>query len=245
MIAFKLFRTLLTGGLLVFCIPFLTKASAYWLEVAGNGKINQKVAVKIFYGSINDFGIRVPDKGAELDLTGSFKLFVLEEDGKRSSIIISKNKDHWEGFFTPMHEGRFRIIGLNDQHPVIDRSAKGGISVKPVDYLYADYKVGQVTYTYPTPAQLLDIFVADTGKLKKATIFLKGKLCPAGSKIRIFNPDNWEKELVVDDHGEVCFFPPEKGLYIIRFDWTETDSGNFLGKVYENTRHRCNYFLLF
>lgn len=226
--------------LLSLTMPLISNASAYWMEVDGSGKVNQPVQIRIYYGNIDDRGIRVPQGEPELSLTGQFKITVIDEKGHVKKIPLSLNKDHWEGTFTPESKGVYQVLGLNDTHPVVDRSKTGGKNVLPVDYLCAFYQAESASFV-EKPARFLDILTFKRDGLVVVKVFKNG--LPATTKLRVFNPENWEKELTTDQNGEATFNPTMKGLYIIRQDMEDPVSGNYQGVSYTSIRHRCNYFL--
>jgi hypothetical protein len=219
-------------------------ASAYWLEVSGSGKINEAVTIQVCYGSIDDFGVRKRDMGKELKLSGDFKFFVTLAYGKQEEIKLQLKKDCWEGIFVPKANGIYHFAGINDKHPVVDRSKSGGINEKPVDYLCADYTVGNGT-PLNKPSQQLDIITRYEGRKVIIKAYNNGSPAASGTKLRVFNPDNWEKELTLDEHGEATFAPTIKGLYIIRQDWIDKIAGTYMGTTFADTRYRCNYCLKF
>jgi hypothetical protein len=229
--------------LILMVLPFIGHAAAYWMDVKGSGKINQSVQIKIYYGSIDDSGLRIPQTGPELTLTGEFKIRVIDPLGHVSTVPILLNGNGWEGTFTPHEKGVYQILGLNDTHPVVDRSKTGGKNVLPVDYLCAAYPV-ESTEQVKRAVQFLDIVTCRQGKQVVVKAFKNGEPVASASKIRVFNPENWEKELVTDADGEAVFLPTMKGLYIIREDWEDPKQGIYQGISYSAIRHRCNYFLL-
>lgn len=229
--------------LLLLSFPVISKASAYWMDVKGSGKLNQPVSIKIYYGNIEESGMRKPLAGPELILTGEFKISVVNAKGECTSLPISLKGDCWETTFTPKEKGVYQILGVNDTHPVVDRSKTGGKNVLPIDYLCAAYHV-EDTGTVSQPEQFLAIITARKDKLILVKAFNNGIKADETTKIRVFNPENWEKELSIDAHGEAVFMPTMKGLYIIREDWTDPKPGTYKGISYTSIRHRCNYFQL-
>lgn len=235
-------KTIYLLGLLVLS-PFFCAASAYWMDLKGSGKINEPVQIRIYYGNIEESGVRVPLKGPELILTGEFRLSVVDAKGHSATIPISLKGDGWEGNFTPREKGVYQILGINDTHPVVDRSKIGGINVRPVDYLCAAYAVESTDFV-SKPVQYLDIITAKSGSQLIVKVFKNGSPAVVGTKLRVFNPENWEKELIVNNAGEANFLPTMKGLYIIREDFNDPEKGEYKGISYTAIRHRCNYFLL-
>lgn len=229
--------------LLLLILPAISRASSYWMQVKGNGKVNQPVQISIYYGNIMEDGQRKPQTGEELGLTGDFRISVVDEEGIRTPVNISLKAEGWEGTFTPKKMGIYRIIGINDTHPVVDRSKLKGRNVLPVDYLCASYAV-ETDISASKPLQFLDILTVKNGNQITVKAFNNGLRAEKSTKIRVFNPENWEKELVVDERGEASFRATLKGLYIIREDWEDPRPGNYKGVSYVAVRHRCNYFLL-
>jgi hypothetical protein len=226
---------------LLTCVPAM--ASAYWIDLKGSGKINEAVSIELCYGSMDQYGIRQRDTALELQLTGDFQIRVIDPNGVQQLLNLKMQKDCWLATFIPENEGQYRILGLNDKHPVIDRSATGGKNILPIDYLSATYNVGSLIKPADKPLQLLDFIVTSEGKKVVVKAFFEGTATKSGTKIRVFNPENWEKELLVDQSGEVVFYTTMKGLYIIRQDWIDPDSDTYKGVPFSTKRHRCNFYL--
>jgi hypothetical protein len=117
---------------LFWLLPSAGIAAAYWMEVKGSGKSNEPVTIRVIYGLIDEYSIRHRDTGKELNLVGEFKVHILDENGQRITIGLSRKADCWEGEFTPTHNGVYRILGINDSHPVIDRSRAGERMLNPL-----------------------------------------------------------------------------------------------------------------
>jgi hypothetical protein len=222
--------------------PLFSQASAYWMEIVGSGKVGEKFTVKFIYGNIDDFGIRHRQTGKELVLAGEFKFNLINPAGKKSVLQLSQKADCWEASFVPKEEGAYRILGINNTHPVVDRSAIGGESILPVDYLCGEYLVGP-TQKQSGPMQFLDITAVKDGKAVKVTAFQNDVVAKSKTKLRVFNLENWEKELVLNEKGTAVFSPTMKGMYIIRLDWIDPKGGTYKGISYTSIRHRCNYCL--
>lgn len=234
--------------LYVFCLFLFSSkamASAYWIDVKGSNKVNEPITIELCYGSMDEYGKRHRDTGKELKLTGDFSMYILSPDGTKQNLQFILQKDCWSASFTPKNEGQYRIIGINDKHPVVDRSASGGENVLPIDYITAIYHAGNtIVPANTTSVQKLDLItISENGKIT-VKAFLDGKPSKEGTKLRVFNPENWEKELILNKEGEVVFYPTMKGLYIIRQDWEEPVSGIYKDIKYSGKRHRCNYYLL-
>ncbi|GAA4200220.1 hypothetical protein GCM10022289_11760 [Pedobacter jeongneungensis] len=223
-------------------IPFLSYASAYWMEIKGSGKAGEKVTVQLIYGNIDDLGFRHRQTGKELQLAGAFSFSLIDPSGIKTILQINQKADCWETSFTPKNKGTYRILGINNTHPVVDRSAIGGENVLPVDYLCSQYVVG-LAQVQLTPMQFLDLTITKDGKMIKVEAFQNNVPAKAKTKLRVFNPENWEKELVLDEKGTAVFSAATKGMYIIRLDWVDQKGGSYQGVAYSGIRHRCNYCL--
>lgn len=222
-------------------LPFLSSAHGYWMDIQGSGKINQPVHIQICYGEIDEYGVRHREKGMELPFSGDFKVRIINEKGRITNLSLRALSDCWEAIFIPEEKGTYQILASNDVLPVVDRSKTGGKNVRPIDYLCAVYRV-ESSSSILKPVQFLDIVTYTKGDLTVVKAFKNGKEA-AGIKLRIFNPDNWEKELTTNENGEAIFAASRKGLYIIRQDWIDPTPGQYKGISYTGIRHRCNYCL--
>jgi energy-converting hydrogenase Eha subunit C len=235
-------KILLTLFVLTISLPAF--ASAYWIDVKGSGKVNEPVTIELCYGSMDEQGVRHRDTTKELLLTGDFHFTIIDSKGSKQELHFKMQQDHWLAVYVPQQEGQYRIVGFNDKHPVIDRSANGGKNVLPIDYITAVYTVGNTITSAVNPLQKLDLIVLNQDGKITVKAFLDDKPSKSGTKLRVFNPENWEKELTLDANGEAVFYPTMKGLYILRQDWIEPASGTYQNITYSSKRHRCNYFLL-
>ncbi|RAJ32257.1 hypothetical protein [Pedobacter cryoconitis] len=225
------------------CLPVISQAHGYWFVIKGPGKVNQPVQIQICFGEIDQYNIRHRETGPELIALGDFKVTVLDEKGKTTVVTINPKADCWEGTFTPREKGVYQILARNESLPVVDRSKTGGKSVRPIDYLCAAYTVEHTGYV-EKPVQFLDIVTATRDKMIIVRAFNNGNPAVSGTKLRVFNPQNWEKSLEIDAHGEAAFMPVMKGLYIIRQDYNLAEAGSYKGLPYTSIRYRCNYSLL-
>jgi hypothetical protein len=224
------------------CVPFYADASAYWMEVTGSGKVREALRIQVCYGHIDEFNVRHRDAGKELTLTGEFKVSVVDDKGVSVAVPISLKGDCWEGTFTPARRCIYRVLGINDSHPVVDRSKTGGKNVMPIDYLCAEYMV-ETERVFGNPLQFLDISVKMQSGIAYIKAFKDSKPSAENTKLRVFNPENWEKELTTNEKGECLFKTTIKGFYIIREDWDEPAPGTYKGINYTSIRYRCNYCL--
>lgn len=230
--------------LALFSFPFFGHASAYWMEIKGSEKINEPLVIQIIYCNVDEYGVRHRQSGAEHALISDFKIYVIDASGQQTAIVIAPKGDCWEGIFIPNKKGIYSVIGVNDKHPVVDRSKTGGDNVLPIDYLVGSYNVGNVeNKKFELPAEFLDISVFMEGKLVKVKAYQNGVPATNKTKLRVLNPENWERELTINEQGEAFFMSTMKGLYVIRQDWVDLTPGNYKGVPYKSIRYRCNYCL--
>ncbi|NIF07393.1 hypothetical protein F3J23_18385 [Chryseobacterium sp. Tr-659] len=237
-------RTVLPFLLLLaaFLFPQLAKASAYWMEIHGSGKLKDPVKVEVCYGFIDDLSARHRTTGAEFQEIRNFQFFILNANGTKSKLELQIKGDHWEGSFIPDKNGTYRILGINDQQPVLNRSKNPQENVRPIDLMCGAYDVGKSSET-TLPAQFMDIILKENNGIYTAFPYRDMKPVEKGTMLRIFNPENWEKNIPVNENHQVQFKPTLPGLYVIRQDWYDNTPGTFLGSTYGKIRYRNNYCL--
>ncbi|PKF73691.1 hypothetical protein [Chryseobacterium sp. PMSZPI] len=228
--------------LAIFLFPQLTKASAYWMEIHGTGKLNSPVTVQVCYGFVDELSQRHRTTGPEFQEIKNFQFFILNSKGEKSKMQLQLRGDHWEGNFMPNTEGTYRILGMNDQLPVLMRSKNPQENVRPIDFMCSEYHIGKKTDTF-SPAQFMDIILQEKEGVYTVLPYRNMKPSDKGSLVRIFNPENWEKNIPVDENHHVVFKPTMPGLYVIREDWYDNTSGTFQGNTYGKIRYRNNYCL--
>ncbi|RAJ73751.1 hypothetical protein CLV59_11292 [Chitinophaga dinghuensis] len=228
--------------LLLLVTPVLTFAHGYWLDISGNGKVGAAVTIHIFFGEIDSHGVRQREKFETPPAGNEFNIFVIDPKGVRTPLKVSAEPDGWKAVFLPTVNGSYRIFAESHKLPVVERSGPGKQNIRPIEYLYGAYTVGKPTLLSPSQ-QDMDILHNTHNDMTAVTVYQNGKVVPAGIKLRIFNPDNWEKQLETDSLGKAEFFPKRKGLYIIRFDWYDKMPGEYNKVGFTSIRYRCNLCL--
>lgn len=228
--------------LTVFLLPQWTKASSYWMEIHGSGKLHDPVKIEVCYGFIDDLSQRHRTTGAEFQEIKNFRFFILNAKGEKSKIEIQSKGDHWEGTFIPHQEGTYRILGMNDTQPVLVRSKNPQENVRPIDFMCGAYHVAHPSDN-SSPAQLMDIILQDNKGIYTVSPYRNMKPVDKGTSLRIFNPENWEKNISVGENHQAVFKPTIPGLYVIRQDWNDNTPGIFRGITYGKIRYRNNYCL--
>lgn len=237
-------RTVLSLLLLsaFFLLPQSSKASAYWMEIHGTGKLKDLVKVQVCYGFIDDLSERHRTTGAEFQRIKDFNFFLFNARGEKLKIELQPKENYWEGTFTPDQEGTYRILGMNDQQPVLIRSQNPQENVRPIDFMCGAYQVGITSDNNP-PLPFMDIRLSEKNGIYTIFPYRNMKPVEKGTMLRIFNPENWEKNIAVNENNKAFFKPTMKGLYVIRQDWQEDSPGTFQGNTYGKIRYRNNYCL--
>ncbi len=225
-----------------FLIPQSAKASAYWMEIHGSGKLKEPVKVQVCYGFIDDLSERHRTTGKEFQEIKNFQFFILNAKGEKSKFELQMKGDYWEGTFIPDQEGTYRILGMNDQQPVLLRSKNPQDNVRPIDFMCGAYPIGN-TPDKVSPAQFMDIILQEKNGVYTVFPYRNMKPVEKGTPIRIFNPENWEKNISVDENHQAIFKTTLPGLYVIRQDWNDNTPGTFQGNAYGKIRYRNNYCL--
>ncbi len=228
--------------LTAFFLPQHTKASSYWMEIHGSGKIKEEVKIQVCYGFIDELSERHRTNGAEYQRIKDFNFFLFNTKGEKLTITLRPKGDHWEGTFIPDQEGTYRILGLNDQQPVLVRSQNPKENVRPIDFMCGAYHVGTPSGT-PSPLQFMDISLQEKNGVYTIFPYRNMKPSEKGTMLRIFNPENWEKSIPVSENHQAIFKPTMSGLYVIRQDWQDNTPGTFQGTSYAKIRYRNNYCL--
>jgi hypothetical protein len=68
------------------------KASAYWIDVKGSGKIHEPMVLELCYGSMNERGTRIRNTGKELMLAGDFKFKIVDSSGGEKVLQLTLQK---------------------------------------------------------------------------------------------------------------------------------------------------------
>lgn len=212
------------------------------MEIHGSGKLKAPVKVQVFYGFIDDLSQRHRTTGTEFHEIKNFQFFILNIKGEKTTLELQMKEDHWEGTFTPDSEGTYRILGMNNQLPVLLRSKNPEENVRPIDFMCGAYHVGKPSEIL-SPAQFMDIILQEKNGIYTISPYRNGKPAEKGTAIRIFNPENWEKNISVDENHQAVFKPTLSGLYVIRQDWNDSTPGTFQGNYYGKIRYRNNYCL--
>ncbi|MBD2699111.1 DUF4198 domain-containing protein [Spirosoma sp. BT702] len=219
---------------LLFLAPCLAQAHGYWIELKGSGKVNEPVQVQLFFGEYSH-GLR--EKGATLGKMSDISVFVRDADGNQTPVVMTQTDTHWQGEFTPKKDGYYQILGLNDKRDVQDWTKRGFGIVRPVQYLRADYVVGNTERS--ATAQVLDV-VANPQENTVGLRVFKDKKAYANTSVRIVNPDGWERVCDTNEQGRASFVPNKKGLYVVELEWIDKTPGTFNNKPYDTIRHRCD-----
>lgn len=131
---------------------------------------------------------------------------------------------------------------MNDQLPVLLSSKNPDENVRPIDFMcgglscwetFGDHVTSSVHGYYSSGKE----WCLHRFSISKYETRRKGAL------IRIFNPENWEKNISINENHQAIFKPTLAGLYVIQQDWNDNTPGTFQGNSYGKIRYRNNYCL--
>lgn len=215
--------------------PFLAQAHGYWIELKGSGKTNEPVQVQVFFG---EYAHGKRERGATLDKMADIKITVVGPDGEKTTVATTQTNTHWEGSFTPQKVGYYQVLGVNDTRDVQDWTKRNMGIVRPVQFLRADYVVGEAADRTVSPQQL-DVVARAEGNTVGLRALRDGKGL-ANSSVNVVNPEGWERRCQTNEQGRTSFAANQKGIYIVELEWIDKTPGTFNGKPYEQTRYRCD-----
>lgn len=231
-------QRLITSIALVFIvlIPFAGRAHGYWIETSGSHKVKEAVVIKIYFGEYIT-GERL--SGNFLDRMKEFRMFI-RVNGKEEPMAIRQLADYWEGTYTPLAEGVYEFVAVNEEREVQDWTKHHLGIVRPVQYLKTVYVVGNGIPAL-SPASFLDITVVPAGTNEYAIQAFKNKSPYAAAKIIVTHPDGEETTLHAGNDGKTTFKAPGKGLYVVDIEWTDKTPGRFKDKAYESIRYKLDF----
>jgi hypothetical protein len=232
-----------TFFLSILCLLFVqnsAKAHGYWLEVAGNNKINTAVKVQIMFGEYEN---KLREKGDKLTVMKDFKAYMIDPSGKKTEIALIQTETAFEGTFTPTQNGMYQIMAINDTREVQDWTKYGMGIVKPVEYLRQNYAVGAKAAAPSTPTMGIDAHVVVSGKTHTVSLVKNGQPY-AKAKVVVTNPGGWEKNLIADAAGVVKFDATEPGMYLIETEYMDKTAGKYLDKEYAAIRNKFGFSVM-
>lgn len=222
-------------------IQLTCQADGYWLELQGNGRPGDTLNIKIRYGGVDEQKNRYIKTDTALNRMEDYQLQVIDPYGKEHKIPIKQKYDCWEGFYVPMKNGTYQVFAVNDNLPVVEREDNLQ-NIKPVQYLCTIYNVGQGPVAAPPTSHLYQKVSVKDG-IALVTPSINSRLVPPGTALRIFYPNNQDKRIIVANKGTATLQLSTKGIYLVRLDQVDHQTGTFKGKKYYAVRHRCDYTL--
>ena len=224
---------------LLVCSPMLAWAHGYWLEVPSVATKGSPLTIKMFYG---EYASQIKEVGNRLDKMSDIKISVIAPDGSKKEIAMTQAQTHWEGSYTPVADGHYQVVGLNDTREVQDWvKHKLGIT-RPIQYLRTQFAVGNTEQANNYASLFLDVRSQINANNVELYAVKDGKPMEK-TKIRIVNPDGWFQDKFANAIGFVSVIPNKEGLYLVEIEWIDPTPGTFNGKNYETIRHKCDVTL--
>ncbi len=214
-----------------------------WIEAENRAEMNQEQIIKIYYGEFNE-GLR-EIKGGRLEELEGIQSWVIDPNGQKSDLKVTKRDNYYEVRFTPSSPGKHTIMAVNTVREVVDWSKHGIGVVKPVYYASKEITVGDnVKKQLVQINEYSDMVIvpSENNDSSQPTFQLLFKGKPfAETKLFVHAPNEWSKEYKTDENGVFGFDPLWKGVYVMECIYKEEKEGVFVEKKYEAVRHRATY----
>lgn len=236
-------RTLVTLALITLAT---TKSFAHylWIETNANGQLGIEQQIKIYFGEYT-YGIVEPVMGKAFSNVKAFNLWVVDGEGKKTTLKASPQENHYLATFTPKTNGTHTVILNNDHIGVIDYTAYNFGIFKTHYHSTAKFQVGKKA-NETVALNKNGITIKDVSKtpnqVKLQVLYKNAPL--AKNEVKVFISDLWSKTLETDENGYVSFKLPWKTKYLIETTKKEEVPGTFKGEDYEFIWHCATYTIL-
>lgn len=214
----------LFAALCVLGLPALANAHYVWIE-------SDAPEARVYFGEIQE-GVR-EKAGGRLDERAQLRAWLDPTTGARRTLTLAKKSDH---FAAAAERDSGWLVAEDVTSEVKDyRKQKIGI-VKPM--FYARAPKGNPAPP-EQPSLELDILpvAARSGTFR---VFFAGKPL-VGAKVFVYAPNQWMRELVSDESGQLTAPTPWPGRYVLDVTHLDGKPGEYRGQPYESGRHRTTY----
>lgn len=226
----------LTKKIIILCtiLGFCLNANAhsYWLEVKGNGKVNDTATVYLYFGEFEK-GLR-ENKEHFFKNMESFTGYYLDSKGVKQDLILQKDSNCYKASFVPTSDGIYTIMMKENSRAVQDWTKHGVGIIRPFENLKVNYNVEKVKNSQLANFETskIDIIV----KKENYQLVLDNKEF-ANKSISIINDKGKSEEIKTDKNG---FFtiPNSKGMFIIDVDYKDGIKGEYNSKPFDNSRYK-------
>lgn len=207
-------------------------AHSYWLEVKGNGKVNDTATVYLYFGEFEK-GLR-ENKEHFLKNMESFTAYYLDSKGLKQDLILQKDSNCFKASFVPTSNGIYTIMMKENSRAVQDWTKHGLGIIRPFENLKVNYNVGKVKNSQLANFETskIDIIV----KKENCQLILDNKEF-ANKSISITN-DKGKSEKVKTDENGFFTIPNSKGMFIIDVDYKDGIKGEYNSKLFDNSRYK-------
>lgn len=223
--------------LFVVAVSVQSFAHYLWIETAPTGTLNQEQEIKVFFGEYT-YGLIEKVNEEAFSTVRNFTLWVLDSDGKKTTLKVTAKENYYVAYFTPTLNGTYTVLLNNDSIGVIDYTEYDFGIFKTHYHSVATFLVGATateTLVQNDKGIALKYGTTTSDKVKLQVIYKNKAL--AKNEVKVYVSDLWSKTLETDEDGFISFKLPWKTKYIVETTVKEEVSGSYKGKAYEFIWH--------
>lgn len=216
---------------------FTSSAHYLWIETAPVGVLNQSQEIRVYFGEYT-YGVIEEVKGEAFPSVSHFTLWVLDANGKKTTLKVTPKDKYYIAYYTPKSKGTYTILLNNAAIDVLDYSQYDFGIFKTHYHSVSKFQVGETSDQ--TIAQnnngitLKQVPVSD--EEIKLQVLYKNKALTK-NEVKVYVSDLWSKTLETDKNGFVSFKLPWKTKYIVETTTKEEVPGTYKGDNYEFVWH--------
>jgi hypothetical protein len=215
-------------------------AHALWIETKATGTKGKAQEISVFFGEFSDNDITKADKWFS-DLK-DFSLVLISPSKKETKLTAKALDNKYQAFFTPDEDGVYTIA--------MHHKVKDVYGTMVLDYnSSATVIVGNAEKGNEAVvnSNVISLFSKDAATAKQkikvnVNALYDGKIAKE-QKMKVIEPNGWEKELWSNDKGEISFTPIWPGNYMVEFAYTEKAAGDHNGKKYDEIWKMATYLI--
>lgn len=229
-------KTILTLTMVLFA-TMQSFAHYLWVETAATGVLGQEQEIRVYFGEYT-YGVIEEVEGEAFPAVSGFTLWVLDVDGKKTTLKASPKENYYVAYYTPKLNGTYTVLLNNDAIDVIDYTQYDFGIFKTHYHSVATFLVGATAAEtlVQNDKGIAIKYAASTSNEVKLQVLYKNKALPK-NEVKVYVSDLWSKTLETDEDGYVSFKLPWKTKYIVETTIKEEVPGNYRGKEYEFIWH--------
>lgn len=229
--------------ILTFVLIATTQSFAHylWIETNPTGVLNQEQEVRVYFGEYT-YGLTEKINGEAYSKVKFFTLWVVDEKGNKTELVVVATEDYYLAKFTPITNGTYTILLNNNNIDVIDYTKYDFGIFKTHYHSVTKIQVGKkLQNTIASNKNGITIKnVSTDNKEVKLQVLFKNKAL-AKNEVKVFVADQWSKTLETDENGFVSFKLPWNTKYIVETTLKEEVPGIYKNEKYEFIWHCVTY----